>query len=254
MGTGACGYAMADMHFHLDFCVEPKELAKDAAERGLAIFANTVTPQGFSDAVADLDGLPNVGLGLGMHPWWVSSESVEADMAAYRRLSDGRRLFGEVGLDFGKRSVATIDEQIRIFYEICRIASRTDEAVMSIHAIRSAGTVMDILEQTGASVATTCIMHWFSGTSEELGRAIEMGCIFSVNKMMATSRRGREYVRQIPADRLLLETDAPPGDGSPYSARDLETDLGEVLHTICDIKGEDVSQQILTSSARILRM
>mgnify|MGYP004492342999 CR=1 FL=1 len=69
--------------------------------------------------------------------------------------------------------------------------------------------VLDVLERHGATRSNACILHWFSGSSQELARARELGCHFSVNPNMLATKRGRAYVRQIPPNRLLLETDLP---------------------------------------------
>ncbi len=248
-----------DMHFHLDFCADPVAFARDAAGLGIGVFANTVIPSGFAGCLDALEGAGNVRLGVGMHPRWIDPETIEVELARYRELACGRRFFGEVGLDFGKRHIGTAAAQVTVFQEICRMAARANDsaddagAVISIHAIRSTAQVLDILEETGAAGSATCILHWFSGSSDELSRARSMGCMFSVNRMMAASRRGREYIRQIPSDRLLLETDAPSEEGGRlYSARDLESDLREVLAAVCEIKGEDLSDRIASASAALL--
>ena len=81
--------------------------------------------------------------------------------------------------------------------------------MISIHAVRSATAVLDVLERRHATRSSACILHWFSGSSQELARARELGCHFSVNPNMLATKRGRAYVRQIPPNRLLLETDLP---------------------------------------------
>ena len=53
------------------------------------------------------------------------------------------------------------------------------------------------------------IFHWFSGSSAQLKRARDLGCFFSVNAFMLQTKRGREYAKAIPLDRLLIETDLP---------------------------------------------
>ena len=81
--------------------------------------------------------------------------------------------------------------------------------MISIHAVRSATAVLDVLERHRATHNNACILHWFSGSSQELAHARELGCHFSVNPNMLATKRGRAYVPQIPPERLLLETDLP---------------------------------------------
>lgn len=55
----------------------------------------------------------------------------------------------------------------------------------------------------------TVILHWYSGDINDLRRAINQGCYFSINHQMLQSVNGRNVVENIPVDRLLLESDAP---------------------------------------------
>ena len=82
----------------------------------------------------------------------------------------------------------------------------------------------------------TIIFHWFSGTSDEFVRARIAGCYFSVNERMLATKRGREYARQIPLDRLLLETDAPAEPDAETSARQLVDSLIRVSEVIAALK------------------
>ncbi len=231
------GYGIYDMHFHLDFLDDPAVFAQDAAQKGMALFANTVEPSGFERIAPVADKLANVVPGLGMHPWWIRQDSLHADIEAFKRAAKGRRLFGEVGLDLGPKHVHSKESQIQFFAEICSIAAATDAAVMSIHAVKAATLVLDILKQTGALASVTCIIHWFSGTSDELVRAIKAGCLFSVNKRMLKTRRGKEYVRQIPEQQILLESDFPPNNESLCTPDDLYTDLMETFGLMCHAAG-----------------
>ena len=84
------------------------------------------------------------------------------------------------------------------------------------------------------------IFHWFSGTSDELVRARNAGCYFSVNERMLASKRGREYTRQIPLDRLLLETDAPAEPNTETSAQSLIRSLTRTSERIASLKKCDI--------------
>ncbi|MDY4918176.1 MAG: TatD family hydrolase, partial [Collinsella sp.] len=118
--------------------------------------------------------------------------------------------------------------------------------VISIHAVRSAGTVLDVLESHGLLIPNSdspaIIFHWFSGTSDELVRARNVGCYFSVNERMLASKRGREYARQIPLDRLLLETDAPAEANTETSAQSLIKSLTRTSMRIASLKNCDAKR------------
>ena len=60
---------MHDAHVHLDFMANDEQVASDANSANIALFANTVTPDGWATAQARFSGFGNVHVGWGMHPW-----------------------------------------------------------------------------------------------------------------------------------------------------------------------------------------
>lgn len=256
--TEGLPYRLIDMHCHLDRMANADEVAADAAARGIALFDATVTPADARAAGTRFDTAPNVHVGAGLHPWWLADgrcDERDADRAALMAATS--RFVGEIGLDFSERfreSFALQAEALKLIAQAC--AERPlPGRVMSLHAVRSVGTVLDILERYGLTTSATCIFHWFSGTGDELSRARKLGCRFSVNERMLASRRGREYARQIPADLLLLETDAPPELDAPYSAAAIETSLAAALAKLAELRGEDreeLAARIAQASCELL--
>ena len=220
-----------DAHCHLDFMSNGEDVARHAQADGMCLFANTATPSGYIRAQARFAPFENVFVGLGMHPWWVD-DAFDGD--EFERLALETRYIGEVGLDFGKRGEANRDAQLAAFMQIAQICARQGSKLLSIHAVRSASTILDILEESDTLATCSCIFHWFSGSSDELNRALKVGCYFSVNPMMLATRKGREYVRQLPAERLLAETDAPPGEDVVYDYAELAKSLESVRSAIND--------------------
>lgn len=204
------GFALADMHCHLDFSSDMAALARLAQAHGVAAFSNTVTPEGYLAASKALAGFPNVRTGVGLHPWWVADGRCGAEQVELAcELARTSQFVGEVGLDFAPRREGSFETQLDAFERIVDACCTQDGKVISIHAVRSATAVLNVLERHHATRSSACILHWFSGSSQELARARELGCHFSVNPNMLATKRGRAYVRQIPPERLLLETDLP---------------------------------------------
>lgn len=258
-------WRFVDMHCHLDRMSNADEVARDAAARGIAIFDTPVTPADTLAAQERLGAHTNVRVGAGLHPWWLADGrcgAADADLTA--ELAGELAYIGEVGLDFGRRGGNTQELQIAAFEGICRAIAKhpLPHRVISIHAIHAATTALDILERTGVAGAdahpgTSVIFHWFSGSSEEFARARRLGCYFSISEHMLKSKRGREYARQLPEGRLLLETDAPPGLDAPYSAEALEVSLTGALATIAEIRRvpqDALGHTIATTSAALLHL
>lgn len=186
-----------------------------------------------------------------------AAESVLSSLNELDRLASLIRdtsFVGEVGLDFAPRHERTREEQIAAFDAVLD-ACIGGGKVISIHAVRSASTVLDMLEAHDTCKSNACILHWFSGTSDELTRAIRLGCFFSINPRMLATKRGRAYVRAIPRERLLLETDMPANEGVPYSIEEWECDLRAVLTALADARDEhvgDLGEVIAQTSTQLL--
>ena len=252
-----------DTHCHLGFLPDPAQHARDAAALGMSCLSAGVEPAGWEAEQALLGVLPNVTVGLGLHPWWVA-EDVQAraeQLEAFERLLPSACLVAEVGLDFGQAHIHARAAQTEALRRIGALCAETPSAtpggrrVLSVHAVRAAGEVLDVLGQTGALEACTCIFHWFSGSTDELWRAVHLGCLFSINEHMLATKRGREYARILPADRLLLETDAPPELHAPYSLEGIERSLTAALTRLAETRGVDpaaLGADIAARSARLL--
>ncbi|WP_308616631.1 TatD family hydrolase [uncultured Enorma sp.] len=247
-----------DMHVHLDLMTNGVEVARAAQDLGMGLFCTTVTP---NDAVAARERFsccPNVRVGAGLHPWWLADGTCgDADIELLKGLVAHSRYVGEVGLDAGKRGAASLELQTAAFERIMRAVSEhpLQGRVISIHAIRSVNRVLDILERSGAIATSSCILHWFSGSSDELWRAVHLGCLFSINEHMLATKRGREYARILPDDRLLLETDAPPQLNAPYELTALEHSLQATLNHVADLRHTDpnsLGTSIAARSAQLL--
>lgn len=231
-----------DAHVHLDFMSNAAEVAADAARDGLDLYATTVTPAGYAKALATVGDRKNVHLALGLHPWWVADGRCgERDVRRFEELATTTRWLGEVGLDFsdGHTPHGSHGHQMEAFTRVCAAAAQTSSTVLSIHSVRAAGACLDVLADTGCLERCHCVFHWFSGSSDELHRAVTSGCWFSVNEMMLATRRGREYARQVPLEHLLTETDLPPHEGEPFSAGELEASLGRSIATLARLRHLD---------------
>lgn len=224
--------SLFDAHAHLNWFENPEEAAALAQKLGVSALCCTVSPREYKEARALLSKCANVRVAAGLHPWFVD-EATDVNDAI--EAINSSAWVGEVGLDFGAKHANTKKDQLRVFEAICDTCSDGGKT-LSIHSVRSAGAVLDVLEKTGAVNTCRCVFHWFSGTSEELMRAKEAGCWFSVGERMLSTRRGLEYTRQIPMSRLLLETDLPETKNDGSSAMDIAKSLSRAAETLTSIK------------------
>ena len=234
-----------DMHCHLGFCADSAHAARELAAQGVGAFSNTVTPAEFAEQRAALADAANVRVGAGLHPWWAGEFDPFADWDRLYGLVARNRFIGEVGLDFSPRHADTRKVQLDALTCIAHACARTGNKVLSVHAVRAVDQVLDELERAsvfGGMTGNACIIHWFSGTSDQLTRARRVGCFFSVNPRMLESKRGRAYAQAIPADRLLLETDEPASEGAPWDAVRVRELLEGSLAQLAALRGDDPAE------------
>ena len=268
------GIPLVDTHCHLDFVGNATELAAAYAACGGAL-SGTCDPRDFERVRSELARFaPHVRVGLGLHPWWVADGTCgEGEIALFERLAPTAPLISEVGLDFQPRRESTRDAQIEAFERVCLAAARpfgdgkaagqcaasssaeSPRRVMSIHSSAAATCTLGVLERTGCLDACLCIFHWFSGSQEELTRAIDAGCLFSVNERMLKTKRGRAYARAIPEGRLLIETDFPSKPTPMAIPQDVSLRLGRTMSLLAEARGADersLAATIAATSERLL--
>ena len=246
-----------DAHVHANLMDSPLNVARSSHDAGLAFFTCGVTPQDYLELAPQLTQ-DNIRVGLGAHPWYISDGRVtEKDIELLLELMGQTPYIGEIGLDFSSRyCVDGLQElQVKAFTQICARAAELSRngqpRVLSMHTVRSVDAVLDILEQTGAAQACIPIIHWFSGSSDELQRAIKLGCWFSVGEMSLKTKRGHEYAKVYPKDKLLTETDLPSSDHTDISSADIVDSLKRALSGLSEARGYSVQSEVMANAAGV---
>jgi TatD DNase family protein len=99
----------------------------------------------------------------------------------------------------------------------------------SIHCLQAWGKLLEVLESEPRPVCGF-VLHSFGGPEEMIAPLAELGAYFSLPGYFALERKTRQRAafRRVPADRLLIETDAPdqllPDDRVRYPLTDVATD------------------------------
>lgn len=144
---------------------------------------------------------------FGIHPWHAHT----AAPGWQDRLEECLRQHplagvGECGLDQWI-STPSLDVQMPVFLDQIRIA-RVLGRPLTVHCLKAWGPLLDAFSR---EVPPRFLMHSFGGSLETARRLIPMGAWFSCSGNALLERKSalREVLRQLPKDRLLLETDAP---------------------------------------------
>ena len=198
---------LVDFHCHLDLYPDHAAAVRDAEAAGVFTLAVTTTPRAWPRNQELTQHTKYVRAALGLHPQLVAERESEIELWE-RHLAETRDV-GEVGLDAGPRFFKSLDAQRRVFQHVLQRCAQAGGKIITVHSIRSAKSVLDLVEAYLPPGRGKIVLHWFTGTKSEARRAVELGCYFSINAGMLGNERHAPLVQTIPLDRMLTETDGP---------------------------------------------
>ena len=165
---------------------------------------------------------PVVVPNFGLHPWFIRNRRGDWLATLEGLIRDHPRAgVGECGLDKWIWD-HQIDDQEAVFREHVRLATRYQRP-LTIHCLKAWGRLLDILKSEELPDAGF-VLHSYPGPKEMVAPMAELGAYFSFSGDFIHDRKkaARETFLTVPADRLLIETDAPnmspPPTHDAYSA------------------------------------
>lgn len=156
-----------------------------------------------------------------IHPWHATKFSFEQVSAMLENLSNqpGLIAIGETGLD--KICTANYQQQKLLFELQLKYAENHHKPVI-IHAVKSWNDFIPYLKKARVPF----IFHGYSGGAELIKQLIDLGCYFSVGKLVfQMAPRFREAFQIIPLTSLFLET-----DDSSLDIRKIYREASEILN------------------------
>lgn len=184
----------------------------------------------------------------GVHPHH-ARECDETTMAALRVLAQQPRVvaIGECGLDFNRNYSPHADQE-KWFAAQLELAIEMNKPLF-LHSRDAFPRFGDILNSY-LDRLPPAVAHCFTGNKIELKAYLDLGLYIGITGWICDERRGAhllELVRDIPADRLMLETDSPyltPRDlrPQPRARRNEPAHLPHILRTIARALGKPPEQ------------
>jgi TatD DNase family protein len=234
-----------DSHCHLEdkaFERDRKAVLSRAREAGVSCAMIAGSTLETSEAAAALAG-SHSGLfaSVGFHPHDAKACTEEA-IAALTSLAGNPivRAWGEIGLDFN-RMYSPRDAQEKWFSRQIEAARRADLPII-FHERESGGRLIEIVRSHAPGLRG--VVHCFSGTGPELAAYLELGLFIGITGIVTHGERGaalREMVRDIPRERILIETDAPYLTPTPERNRFRRNEpafVRTVLLKLAEVRGE----------------
>ena len=202
-----------------------------------------------------VDPYPEVDVAVGVHPNEEGGEepSVERllELAADPRVV----AIGETGLDYYRLEDGDASIQHTRFRTHI-VAARACGKPLIIHTRQARADTIRLLREEGAE-AVGGVLHCFTEDWETARAGLDLGFYVSFSGIITfkSAESLREVARQVPLDRLLIETDSPYLAPVPYRGKPNEpTYLKHVAECIAGLRGLDVERlaEVLTDNDRRL--
>lgn len=211
-----------DSHAHLEgkqFNADREAViarARDAGVRNIVAIGNGDGPANFDCGIQLAEKYDFIYATIGIHP----HEAKLADQAAFDRMQQLARhpkliAWGEIGLDY-YYDHSPRETQKEVFAKQMELAAAAKLPIV-IHCRPSDGSddawddCLGMIEQQWAPRGFGGILHCFTGNWEQAKRALDIGFMisFAGNVTFPKAEQIRAAARQVPLDRMLIETDSP---------------------------------------------
>jgi TatD DNase family protein len=236
---------MIDSHVHLNEIEDVEGALARARDAGLTGIVAVGMDLASNRATLELSRrFPHlVHPAVGYHPWSITPEGVEENLAFIREHLPRGVALGEVGLDYRARPKKKLQQEV--FGALLELAVGAGKPVI-IHTRFSQLRAHRMVKEAGVAAA---VFHWYSGPLEVLADILGDGYFISATPALAYSPPHQAAVEAAPLSRILVETDAPV----EYQGKVSEP--ADVLFTareLSRVKGVEIAEviEITTANAR----
>lgn len=213
---------LVDSHCHLNFPeliadidAVRKSMSDNAVSHALCI---SVTLREFPQVLAIAEAYENIFASVGVHPDYEDEGDIVVEELV--RLASHPKVIaiGETGLDYF-RLTGDLEWQRERFRRHIRAAILADKPLI-IHTRAAAEDTLRIMREESAE-RVGGVMHCFTESLEVAKQAIELGFYISFSGIVTFKNASqlKEVARQVPLDRMLVETDSPYLAPVPYRGK-----------------------------------
>jgi TatD DNase family protein len=251
---------LVDSHCHLDFPDFASELdavvARAADARLMRLVTISTRVRRFAGVLAIAERFPDVFCSVGTHPHYAHEELdvTPDDLVAHTRHPKVVAI-GEAGLDYHYDN-SPRDAQERGFRNHIA-AARATGLPLVIHAREADADVAQILEEETGQGAFPAVLHCFTGGPELARRAVALGLYVSFSGILTFKNSSvlRTVAAELPADRILVETDAPYLAPNPFRGKRNEPAyVVETAKILAETRGVSFAQIAQQTSDNFFRL
>ena len=249
-------FPLVDSHTHLDH-FPPAEIPDvigraAAANVGLIICAGT-TLRSSRDCVALADRYPSLYAGVGLHPTDLQGPLDNLTYQGLKELAEENPkvvCISEIGLDFQPTSPDR-EVQLQAFRLQIRLALELGKPII-LHSRESHPEVLRTLREEGAEEVGG-VMHYFQGEEDTAREAISLGFLISLAKPLLRLPQLQEVAKELPLDRIVLETDAAPQPWKKHRRNWTEPHhLTQIAEKLAELKGVPTEEVVKCTTGNIM--
>ncbi len=251
---------LVDSHCHLDFpdfADELDDIVGRAHQAGVTVMQTICTRiTKFDEVLALARRFDDIYCSVGIHPHNVADEpAIEAADLVARSVDDKVIGIGETGLDY-HYDHSPRDAQRACFRTHIEAARETGLPVI-VHTRNADRDTADILADEMGQGAFSGLIHCFSTGRELAESALELGLYISISGIATFNKAEelRDIVRDVPLERLLVETDAPYL--APVPKRGKRNEPAFVVHTaerVAEVKGISAEALAVATTANFFAL
>ena len=208
---------MIDSHCHLsqaDYEAPVADIIEKAEKEGVQKMLNIACDTGdWEELLKIIATYKNVYGAIGIHPEYALRDEKIFLKKLPDLFSENPKLLavGEIGLDYSDASIDK-EKQKELFYEQIQIAHTIKKPII-VHTRDAEADTLNILNEAyqAGLLQNSGIIHCFSGSLEFAQKTLKMGFYISISGIVTFKSAAtlRDIVKEIPLERLLVETDCP---------------------------------------------
>ena len=253
--------AIIDSHAHLDypqFADELPQIIARAGDAGVERIISIGVKLSTADAPRKIaESYDNVWFSVGVHPHEAGREADACNLDAFLGLATHPKCvaIGEAGLDYFYDH-APRDLQAQSFRTQIKAARQLDLPII-VHARDADSDMADIIEDEMKKGAFRGVLHCFSSGAALAKRAVDVGFYVSFSGILTFNKSDelRAIAAEIPADRLLVETDAPFLAPMPHRGKTNEPAYtAHTLARLADVRGQTIDNMAVQTYENTLRL
>ena len=250
---------LVDSHCHLDFPDFADDLDAIVARAAAAGIGRIVTistrVRRLRELLAIAERFPNVYCSVGTHPHHADEEEIPADELIELTRHPKIVALGEAGLDYFYQHGSPEAQERGFRAHIA--AARSTGLPLVIHTRDADADCARILEDEMTKGSFRGVLHCYTGGPELAMKAISLGLSISFTGILTfkKSQSLRDLAAELPADRIMVETDAPYlAPGKFRGKRNEPAYVVEIARVLAETRGvslEDIARQTTQNFFRL---